>query len=114
MDPAAPCWKGQLGRPLHPAFGGPSACLGVTLPPTLGACHLGAELITWTQDGASGSRTACVHLKVNFPSLSFFFFEENCTSLTFVPGLPQGTFDSNWNRLLPICQLPGMLLAMCF
>lgn len=35
------------------------------------------------------------------------------TSWTFASGFPQGIFDSDWKRLLPIEQLLGLLFKLC-
>lgn len=52
------------------------------------------------------------------PSGSYFFFfvfkkKTVKTSWTFASGFPQGIFDSDWKRLLPIEQLLGLLFKLC-
>lgn len=65
----------------------------------------------WEPDGRGP--TAGTHLEVNFFLFFFFFLKKTAkTSLTFVSGFPQGIFDSDWKRLLPIEQLLGKLFKM--
>lgn len=90
-----------LGLPTLPPWG--PAVGGLSWPGGPGTALLGA--------GRPEPHGRC-------PSGSYFFFfvfkkKTVKTSWTFASGFPQGIFDSDWKRLLPIEQLLGLLFKLC-